>query len=85
MASSQDSINEIQERIAKLQEKEAILKRKMAETLFKKITSLCGSDFSTELVLGLMSLTLKNATDSQKEEWRKAGSTFLSPSRKPKP
>ena len=69
-------IQTIEEQIAKLQQRRDSLKQKTDQAFLKKLHTLCGDDFSPELILGIISVELEKATSSQKEAWMTAGRTF---------
>ena len=69
-------IQTIEEQIAKLQQRRDALKQKTDQTFLKKLQTLCGEEFSPELILGIVSVELEKATSSQKEAWMNVGRTF---------
>ena len=77
-------IQTIEEQIAKLQQRCDALKQKADQAFLKKLHTLCGEEFSPELILGIVSVELEKATQAQKEAWMTAGSTFWAKSAKAK-
>ena len=66
----------LEEKIQKLQQKKEALAEQGDKALLKKLHTLCGTSFSPQLIMGLVSAALETATPSQKEDWMKIGATF---------
>jgi hypothetical protein len=73
----------LEEKIQKLQQKKETLSQQEDKTLLKKLHSLCGTNFSPQLIMGIVSAALETATPSQKEDWMKIGATFWKRASKP--
>ena len=74
MAADLQALNE---QISQLQKKKEALQKQEAVTLFKKLKVICGEDFSSALVLGIVSTALPKVSGEQKEAWVNTGETFL--------
>ena len=74
MAADLQALND---QILQLQKKKETLQKQEAVTLFKKLKAICGEDFSSALVLGVVSAALPKASGEQKEAWVNTGKTFL--------
>ena len=71
-----NKINTIEQKINKLKEQKQKLTSKTAEDLYVKLEKIIEDDFLPQMVLGIVSNVFKDASQKQREEWIKSGSTF---------
>jgi hypothetical protein len=71
------ALNSIDQKIAELEQKKKQLRTKAATTLYRKLESLLGENFSLELVTGLVADQTPNATPALHDKWKKIGATFF--------
>lgn len=70
------SIEQLDEKIAKLQKQKEILQKKVSMNLLKDLSSILGEEFSPELVLSIVKDSWSSANDKTKEAWQDKASTF---------
>ena len=64
------SIEQLDEKIAKLQKQKETLQQKVSINLLKDLSSILGEEFSPELVLSIVSESWSSADEKTKEAWQ---------------
>lgn len=71
-----DSISLIDQKIMTLKQKKEKLQTQQGVVFLKEAQKICGVEFSMELALAALSHCWRDASNTQKEEWKKSSHTF---------
>lgn len=79
-----DSISLIDQKIITLKQKKEKLQTQQGIVFLKEAQKICGVEFSMELALAALSHCWREASNQQKEKWKKSPHTFRGSSQKAK-
>jgi hypothetical protein len=72
----EDGISKIEQRIIQLKQKKEKMQTHLSVLLFKEAKIILGDNFSTELVLNVLSNSWNTSSSKQKEEWVNSAHLF---------